>query len=298
MFDRQSRVSKAFTLIELLVVISIIALLISIMLPALGKAREQARKTMCSSNLHQYGVAIHAYAAENRGAVMATAMVVEGDPAQARYPDFWFIKRPTLRGFENMFNIQNINPYIQAFQFVGSAPNDTMKATGMALCPSTNDDAAMARVNGHYLSTRATNAAGGGGHIMANYAYYAGVNKWKICTFPRNLGYLDLTEKDLSGKRLLMSDILSMWVPWRPGAGGWIYNHGKYGWSWLNWPGGYMDNGIIPAMTGINRLFGDGHVTWKNAIEFDRANMTHPHTGYKGGYIGYNGTQGAPFCFY
>lgn len=60
----KTRSSSAFTLIELLVVVSIISLLVSILLPALGKARDQARKVMCSVNFHQVGIVQQAYAAD------------------------------------------------------------------------------------------------------------------------------------------------------------------------------------------------------------------------------------------
>jgi prepilin-type N-terminal cleavage/methylation domain-containing protein/prepilin-type processing-associated H-X9-DG protein len=58
---------KAFTLIELLVVISIIALLVALMLPALGKAREQAKFTVCASRQHQIGLAEAIYASDYKG---------------------------------------------------------------------------------------------------------------------------------------------------------------------------------------------------------------------------------------
>ena len=56
-----------FTLVELLVVIGIIAVLISVLIPALSKAREQSMRIKCASNLHQIAIAETAYAAENKG---------------------------------------------------------------------------------------------------------------------------------------------------------------------------------------------------------------------------------------
>jgi prepilin-type N-terminal cleavage/methylation domain-containing protein len=65
---------SAFTLVELLVVIGIIAVLISILLPSLARARNSAQLVQCGALLRQIGVAARAYAAENRDALPPMAM--------------------------------------------------------------------------------------------------------------------------------------------------------------------------------------------------------------------------------
>ncbi len=68
-----TRTRRGFTLIELLVVISIVAVLMGILLPALGRVREQARTLRCRANLKQYGIALRMYLDDN----------------SHRFPDAW-----------------------------------------------------------------------------------------------------------------------------------------------------------------------------------------------------------------
>lgn len=60
---------RGFTLIELLIVIAIIALLVSIIVPSFRAARDQAKRTLCASNLRQVGVATQTYANENNDSI-------------------------------------------------------------------------------------------------------------------------------------------------------------------------------------------------------------------------------------
>lgn len=60
-------IRRAFTLVELLVVISIIGILMSLLMPAISKAKTKALDTKCISNLKQVGIALTMYAEENDG---------------------------------------------------------------------------------------------------------------------------------------------------------------------------------------------------------------------------------------
>ena len=80
------RKPKAFTLIELLVVVSIIALLVSILLPALGTARDQGRSAVCKVNLRSIGQAEQFFIDSHDGKVAWTRY---DDPARGGQPFYW-----------------------------------------------------------------------------------------------------------------------------------------------------------------------------------------------------------------
>ncbi|MEM6259887.1 MAG: DUF1559 domain-containing protein [Planctomycetota bacterium] len=122
----------AFTLIELLVVISIIALLVAILLPVLGAARESARQAQCLSNIRQIGIASNNYAAENDGRLPPHATVHPrlgdsgplppgADPSLGAITS-WCVVR-TQGDAETVFSNSTLGPYLSDVSQIGGCPS-------------------------------------------------------------------------------------------------------------------------------------------------------------------------------
>jgi len=119
---------NGFTLVELLVVVAIIALLLGILLPALGKAREIARTSVCLSNLKQIGTASVSYAMENGGILpMHSAVDASGEPSYNELRWWGWSVMPMI--YTNIDNPPSDDSEID--EFIEDLPDDG----GVFTCP-------------------------------------------------------------------------------------------------------------------------------------------------------------------
>jgi prepilin-type N-terminal cleavage/methylation domain-containing protein/prepilin-type processing-associated H-X9-DG protein len=123
--------NKAFTLVELLVVIGIISVLISMLLPALNKARESAQRIACASNLRQVAMAWTAYTADNHGKLPVLLSyywdATPSNPNPSATPTYYYwasMLKPYLSDKTNLTNSYNYTV------------SDSVSSSGVFQCPS------------------------------------------------------------------------------------------------------------------------------------------------------------------
>jgi prepilin-type N-terminal cleavage/methylation domain-containing protein len=173
---------RGFTLVELLVVIAIIGILIALLLPAVQAAREAARRSQCSNNLKQIGLALHNYHDTHKVFPASTYCYPAGITNDIQHSHTWM---ETLLPFLELgtshdridFNVANnagTNTVVlgEITASVLQCPSDP----GSGLYPNSREQA--------YTPYNTTAVSGGGESLGANYVGCTGPNNTNRCPIP------------------------------------------------------------------------------------------------------------------
>lgn len=205
------------------------------------------------SNLRQFGLGIIQHSSDHEEKIMA--MVEQ-----------WGI-RPNFMRFTNQaevteWSIDQIQPYVQTFSMANQ------NIYGVAMCPEVN-----AQLMNRWI--REVNFVNFN-FIEFQYSYFGRVERVEESQLRGNARE-ELTSQQFEANRLLMSDII-----FTQEGGQWRYNHGPRGWAYNEVDYMPQDDGPEPNLSGINHLFGDGHVDWKKRSEFPHLDKMRFPTRYPG----------------
>jgi prepilin-type N-terminal cleavage/methylation domain-containing protein len=242
--------NRGFSLVELLVVIAIIALLVSILLPALAKARETTMRTMCASNLRQWGIAVVMYGADHFQDIYPNP----------EYPETYWYHGNVSDATNGPYDLRSAyRPYLEGLDVMTCS---VMRSAGVK---DSDHPGNIATFNGEPLA-------------YGTYAY-----------FPGNLASSNLDEAGNPASRPMIQDMTIFYpdLGGIPILGGFDTNHpagkdGRYAQLIIReevFQDGMLTHGYhivyqpfpVPedALAGASIAFYDGHAQWADVAELE-----------------------------